>query len=88
VSVLIMWFFLSAEIHHFHRERCRDFKDVMKKYLGEQVKFHQEVSSNTFKIFLYDFKQCFMTAGYLRPRKVDFELCVTPGSVNAARSLF
>ena len=32
-----------AETEHFHRERCHDFKGVMRHYLHEQVAFHQEI---------------------------------------------
>ncbi|XP_065653171.1 sorting nexin-9-like [Hydra vulgaris] len=36
---------MFAEIQHFHRERCRDFKEMMNNYLTEQVRFHQQIIS-------------------------------------------
>ncbi|KAH3886426.1 hypothetical protein DPMN_010433 [Dreissena polymorpha] len=33
-----------AEINHFHKQRCVDFKDVMKTFLSAQIKFYAEIS--------------------------------------------
>jgi len=34
---------IFAEMHHFHRERVRDYKGVMQAFLREQILFHQEI---------------------------------------------
>ena len=37
-----------AEIYHFQHERVVDFREMMKLFLAEQIKFYKEVS----KIFV------------------------------------
>ncbi|XP_057297849.1 sorting nexin-18-like [Hydractinia symbiolongicarpus] len=46
---------MFAEIHHFQRERCRDFKEVMQSYLKEQISFHQDIISRlSSSLAMYD----------------------------------
>lgn len=33
-----------AEMYHFQHERVVDFREMMKLFLAEQIKFYQEVS--------------------------------------------
>ena len=33
-----------AEIYHFQHERVVDFREMMKLFLAEQIKFYEEVS--------------------------------------------
>ena len=35
-----------AEIYHFQHERVVDFREMMKLFLAEQIKFYEEVSNN------------------------------------------
>ena len=34
-----------AEIYHFQHERAVDFREMMKLFLAEQIKFYEEVSN-------------------------------------------
>ncbi|XP_050404479.1 sorting nexin lst-4 isoform X2 [Patella vulgata] len=34
-----------AEMHNFHHERVKDFKDMMQKYLKEQIEFYKGITS-------------------------------------------
>ncbi len=36
---------LAAEMFHFQRERVVDYKEMMKRFLNEQITFYQEVRS-------------------------------------------
>ncbi|XP_071956407.1 sorting nexin-33-like isoform X2 [Antedon mediterranea] len=36
---------MMAEMNHFHQERVKDYKDMMQKYLQEQIKFYETITN-------------------------------------------
>ena len=49
---------LQSEIIHFQRERTIDFREIMKTFLGEQIKFYQNVTKKLqTALEMYEFDQ-------------------------------
>lgn len=44
--IVILHYIPIAEIYHFQHERVVDFREMMKLFLAEQIKFYEEVSNS------------------------------------------